>query len=54
MEDKIRKLETSIVNTYVEDFKFKLDVVVSMGESPIEKLMILQLFNYFQKCTYSN
>ncbi len=49
MEEKIRKLETSIVNTYVEDFKFKLDEVVSMGESPIEKLMILQLFNYFQK-----
>lgn len=49
MEEKIRKLVTSIVNTYVEDFKFKLDEVVSMGESPIEKLMILQLLNYFQK-----
>ncbi len=49
MEEKIIKLETSIVNTYVEDFKFKLDEVVSMGESPIEKLMILQLFNYFLK-----
>ena len=47
--DKVNKLEKSIIDTHLIDFKFKLSEVISMGESPIEKLMMLQLFNYFQK-----
>lgn len=47
--DKVKKLEKSIIDTHLIDFKFKLSEVISMGESPIEKLMMLQLFNYFQK-----
>lgn len=49
MEERLIKLKESIFKTHLDDFKFKLDEVISMGESQIEKLMILQLFNYFQK-----
>lgn len=49
MEKKINKLKEGIFETHLDEFKFKLNEVISMGESPIEKLMILQLFNYFQK-----
>lgn len=49
MDSILRKLKEGIIETHTSDFKFKLDEVISMGESPIEKLMLLQLFNYFQK-----
>jgi hypothetical protein len=49
MDRLLNKLKHGILETHSSDFKFKLDEVISMGESPIEKLMLLQLFNYFQK-----
>lgn len=49
MEGKINKLKQGIFETHLDELKFKLNEVISMGESPIEKLMLLQLFNYFQK-----
>lgn len=49
MDSILKKLKEGIIETHISDFKFKLDEVISMGESPIEKLMLLQLFNYFQK-----
>lgn len=48
MDIRINKLKEQIIDSHLSDFQFKLDEVISMGESPIEKLMILQLFNYFQ------
>lgn len=49
MDSILNKLKDGIIEKHTSDFKFKLDEVISMGESPIEKLMLLQLFNYFQK-----
>lgn len=49
MDQKIKNLKEGIFETHLNEFKFKLNEVISMGESPIEKLMLLQLFNYFQK-----
>lgn len=49
MDNILDKLKTGIIETHSSKFKFKLDEVISMGESPIEKMMLLQLFNYFQK-----
>jgi hypothetical protein len=49
MDGKINKLKQGIFETHLDELRFKLNEVISMGESPIEKLMLLQLFNYFQK-----
>jgi hypothetical protein len=49
MEKALNKLKEGIFETHLNEFKFKLNEVISMGDSPIEKLMLLQLFNYFQK-----
>ena len=49
MEKVLNKLKEGIFETHLNEFKFKLNEVISMGESPIEELMLLQLFNYFQK-----
>jgi len=49
MDNILDKLKKGIIETHSSEFKFKLDEVISMGESPIEKMMLLQLFNYFQK-----
>ncbi len=49
MDRVLNKLKQGILETHSNEFKFKLDEVISMGESPIEKLMLFQLFNYFQK-----
>lgn len=52
MEENIENIKNSILKSYLDDFKFKLDDVLSICESPIEKLMILQFYNFFQKSTY--
>ena len=48
MEEKIRKIKKNIIDNHINNFEFKMNEVLSMCESPIEKLMILQLFNFFQ------
>lgn len=45
---KIQQLKDSIANNHSNDLKFKIEEVLSICESEIEKLMLLQLYNYFQ------
>ena len=55
MEESIKNLENSISTQYLNEFQNKLNEVLSFCESPIEKLMLLQLYNYFQKyCEYKD
>lgn len=45
---KIEDIKEAIANSLKSDFIFKMNEVLSICDSEIEKLMILQLFNYFQ------
>lgn len=49
MDRAINNLKQKILNSNSTDFEFKINEVISMGESQIEKMMLLQLYNYFQK-----
>lgn len=46
-DQKIQRFKKSIEVKYVTDFNLKLDEVLSFCESPIERLMFLQLVDYF-------
>lgn len=45
---KIEQIKDTIVNSLKSDFMFKMNEVLSVCDSEIEKLMVLQLYNYFQ------
>lgn len=47
-EELIDKLKEEIYSSHLSDFQIKLDEVLSICDSEIEKLMLLQLFFYFQ------
>lgn len=44
---KIEKLKDEIAKSIADDFKFKINEVISFCDSEIEKLMIVQFYNYF-------
>jgi hypothetical protein len=46
--NKIIKLKETIFENHYNDLKIKLEDVLSMCDSEIEELMLLQLYNYFQ------
>ncbi len=46
-ETKIKGLTGQIEDNYLREFRLKFEEVLSFCESPIEKLMLLQLYNYF-------
>jgi hypothetical protein len=48
MRARVNNLKNKIFESHLSDFQYKLNEVISMAESPIEELMLLQLFNYFQ------
>jgi hypothetical protein len=45
---KVEDIKEAIANSLRSDFMFKMNEVLSICDSEIEKLMILQLYNYFQ------
>ncbi len=47
-EEKIKQLKRSILDSHKTNLKFKIDEVLSLCDSVIEELMLLQLYNYFQ------
>lgn len=51
-ERKIKNITKKIENISLYKFQLKLNDILSFCESPIEELMILQLFHYFSNYTY--
>lgn len=49
MNQKIQGLKIDITTKIKDDFNLKMEEVLSCCESPIEKLMLLYLYSYFQK-----
>jgi hypothetical protein len=47
--EKINSLKKRLINHHLNSFEYKLNEVLSICESEIEKLFFLELFNYFQK-----
>lgn len=47
--EKINSLKKSLIDHQLNSFEYKLNEVLSICESEIEKLFFLELFNYFQK-----
>lgn len=45
-------LKQSIIKNHLNDFNFKLNELISFCDSEIEKLLLLQFFNYFQSYGY--
>ena len=54
MENKIKYILNNIEKKHLQDFQIKINEVLSFCESPIEKLMMLQFYNYFQKNNTDN
>jgi len=50
----MEKLKKKIEDSQLKYFQFRLNEVLSFCESPIEKIMILQLINYFQEVQPKN
>jgi hypothetical protein len=45
---KIEGLKSSILKNHMDDLQYKIDEVLSICDSEIEELMLLQLYDYFQ------
>jgi hypothetical protein len=45
--EKINSLKKSLINHHLNSFEYKLNEVLSICESEIEKLFFLELFNSF-------
>ncbi len=48
-DPKVESLKNEITYSIVKEFNLQIDEVLSICESEIEKLMLLQLYRYFQK-----
>ena len=54
MDNKIKYILNNIEKTHLQEFQKKINEVLSFCESPIEKLMLLQFYNYFQRNNSQN
>lgn len=48
MDQKIRIVRQEITTSIIKDFDFKMNDILSLCESEIEKLLLLHLYNYFK------
>ena len=48
-KDKIARIKENILDEHRLSLNHKIDDILSICDSEIEKLMILQLYNYFQR-----